>query len=105
MAAFTPVPQGTYLLVAGVASTSIVLPDKPTTIRIYNGGATTAYCEVGGAVATIPGVGVPGSMPLASGAGSIPLLIEKGNNGKVSAIVASGTTNLFITIGFGDTLG
>lgn len=105
MAGFSPLSQGTYLLVAGITSTPIVLPERPGTVRIYNGGAVTAYIEIGGALAVIPVGGTPGSMPLAAGAGSIPLLLEKGITSKLSAITASGTAPLFITLGHGDTVG
>ena len=106
MSGFSPLPNGTYLLAVGNTSSSVTLPARPGTCRIYNGGSNTVYISVGTDPATIPTVGVPGGIPLAAGAGSIPLLIEKGSSTIVSAICAvAGPTNLFITLGYGDTVG
>lgn len=105
MAGFSPNPQATYLCAVGATSTSLALPAKPGTVRVYNGGSNTVYIEVGAAAATIPGVGTPGSMPLAAGAGSIPLLLEKGLATNINMICAvAGPTNVFVTLGFGDTV-
>jgi len=105
MAGFSPTVNGTYLLNVGATSSAITLPDRPGTVRIYNGGSNTLYISIGG-VATIPGVGTPGSMPLASGAGSIPLLLEKGAQPRIEAICAvAGPTPVFITLGHGETVG
>jgi hypothetical protein len=115
MSAFTPVPVkaandgGTYVMNVTNASSSITLPARPGTIRIMNGGTKTAFIEVG-PTAYVPTGATPGSntgsMPLLSGAGSIPLLIEKGNATTISAICAgTDTTTLYITLGLGDTVG
>lgn len=100
MAGFTPLPAGTYLLTAGVASSSVTIPAKPNTVRIFNSGTVVAHIEIGGAAATIP-AGSPGSMPIAAGA---TILVEKGDSTVIAAIVASTTANLFITLGHGDAL-
>lgn len=106
MAGFSPIAKGTYRLDVTNSSTALTVPERPGTVRIYNGGANTIYIEVGGAAATIPAVGTPGSMPLAAGAGSIPLLLEKGINPTISAICAvAGPTAMFVTLGYGDTVG
>lgn len=104
MAGFSPQPVSTYAFNVGTTSTTITLPARPGTVRIYNGGAVTAFIEVG-PNAVIPTVGTPGACPLAQGAGSIPLLFEKGLNTQISAITATGTTTLYITMGHGDTVG
>ena len=106
MSGFSPIPNGTYMLNVGATSSTIALPTRPGTVRIYNGGANTVYIEVGSNTATIPTVGTPGSLPLAAGAGSIPLLLEKGMNPTISAICGvAGPTPIFITLGHGDTVG
>lgn len=106
MAGFSPIPSGTYMMNVTATSSSVTLPARPSTVRIYNGGTNTIYVEIGNIAATIPGVGTPGSMPLASGAGSIPLLLEKGLQTTISAIAGvAGPTPLYITIGHGDTVG
>ncbi len=106
MAGFSPYTQGTYLCAVSNTSTSLTLPARPGTVRIYNGSVNTVYIEVGNAAATIPGVGVPGSIPLASGAGSIPLLLEKGLVTNINMIAAvAGPSNVFVTLGHGDTVG
>ena len=108
MAAFTPVPSGTYRVTVGTSVTSVTLPVRPGTVRILN--ATTAnilYVEIGdNATATVPTAGSgSGSMPLTGGAGSIPLLLEKGNMTKISLIASGAATDVYITLGLGDTVG
>lgn len=110
MAGFQPIVQGTFMMNVTAVSSTITLPDRPGTVRIYNGGLKTAYIELGAATAVVPTGATyktnTGGIPLASGAGSIPLLLEKGMQGLISAICAGAdTTTLYITAGHGDTVG
>jgi hypothetical protein len=109
MAAFSPLQNntGTLRYTIGVAATAITLPARPGTIRIFNATpANIVYIEIGGAVATVPVAnGASGSMPLAGGAGSIPLLLEKGNSTQLSMIASGAATDVYVTLGLGDTVG
>jgi hypothetical protein len=68
--------------------------------------ANILFIEIGGSAATIPVAGgATGSMPLAGGAGSIPLLLEKGNATQISLIASGAATDVYITLGLGDTVG
>ena len=109
MAAFTPLINNTstYRYTIGTSATAITLPVRPGTIRIFNATpANIIYVELGGTAATVPVAGgATGSMPLAGGAGSIPLLIEKGNTTQLSIIASGAATDVYITMGLGDTVG
>jgi len=115
MAAFSPTPLGTYQLTVGTTAMTVTLPTRPGTIRILNAtAANILYVEIGGNTAAIPvaasGTGqvalsTPGSMALAGGAGSIPLLLEKGNATQLSLIASGASTSVYVTLGLGDTVG
>jgi hypothetical protein len=109
MSAFSPLINNTstYRYTIGTSATAITLPTRPGTIRIFNATpANIVYVELGGSPATIPVAnGATGSMPLAGGAGSIPLLIEKGNSTQLSLIASAAATDIYITLGLGDTVG
>jgi len=101
MSAFTPYPAGTYLVAVTASSVSQALPARPTTVHLFNSSGNTVYIEVG-AAATIP-AGSPGSMPLAAGA---RLFLEKGYATNLQMIAGvAGPSNVFVTIGAGDTIG
>ena len=109
MAAFSPLQNNTstYRFTIGTTATAVTLPTRPGTIRVFNATpANILYIEIGGAAATIPVAGSgTGSMPLAGGAGSIPLLLEKGNATQLSMIASAINTDVYITMGLGDTVG
>lgn len=109
MAAFSPLQNttGTYRFTIGVAATAITLPARPGTIRVFNATpANILFIEIGGTAALVPVAGgATGSMPLAGGAGSIPLLLEKGNATQLSLIASGAATDVYITMGLGDTVG
>lgn len=109
MAAFSPLQNNTstYRFTIGTSATAITLPARPGTIRIFNATpANILYIEIGGSAATVPAAGSgTGSMPLAGGAGSIPLLIEKGNATQLSMIASGAATDVYVTMGLGDTVG
>jgi len=115
MAAFTPQTTSTYQFTVGTTAMNIILPARPGTIRILNAtAANILYVEIGGATAVAPvaatGTGnvalaAAGSMPLAGGAGSIPLLLEKGGSQMLSMVASAASTQVFITLGLGDTVG
>jgi len=115
MAAFSPIPLGTYQFTVGTTAMNITLPTRPGTIRVLNAtAANLLYVEIGGNTAAVPGaatgsgavaLGTPGSMALAGGAGSIPLLLEKGNATQLSMVASAASTQVFITLGLGDTVG
>lgn len=98
MSTFSPTPKGTYLLAAAITNTALVLPRTGSSVRIYNSGAAVVYVEFG-AAAVIPVAGTPGAFPIPAGA---TVLLEKGNSVGINAISSSGTINLFVTVGFGD---
>ena len=87
MSAFSPNAVGTYRFTVGTTAMTVTLPVRPGTIRVFNNTpANILYIEIGGATAVVPvaatGTGAvalaaSGSMPLAGGAGSIPLLLER----------------------------
>jgi hypothetical protein len=115
MSAFTPNPVGTYRVTVGTTAIILTLPVRPGTIRVLNAtAANIIYVEIGGASASIPvaasgtgqqALGTAGSMPLAGGSGSIPLLLEKGSATQVSLISSATTSDVYITLGLGDTVG
>jgi hypothetical protein len=107
MAAFTPMPLGTYRVTVGTTNVPLTLPTRPGTIRVFNNTpANIVYIDVGGAAALVPVAGgASGSMPLAGGAGSIPLLLEKGNATNINLIASGAATDVYITLGLGDTVG
>ena len=109
MAAFSPILNAgsTYRYTIGTSATAITLPTRPGTIRIFNATpANIVYIEIGGTAALVPVAGgATGSMPLAGGAGSIPLLLEKGNTTQLSMIASGAATDVYITMGLGDTVG
>lgn len=107
MAAFTPIPQGTYRITVGTSAVTLVLPARPTTVRIFNAtAANIIYFDPSGNTAVIPVAnGATGSMPLAGGAGSIPLLIEKGHSTAISLISNNIGSDVYVTLGLGDTVG
>jgi len=109
MSAFSPLQNNTSTTryTIGTSATAITLPVRPGTIRVFNATPTNiVYIEIGGAAATVPTAGgAAGSMPLAGGAGSIPLLLEKGNATQVSMIASGAATDVYITMGLGDTVG
>ena len=110
MAGFSPLSRGTFVMNVTNVSSTLTVPARPGTVRIYNGGAKTAFIEAAAPTAVVPtgsNYGVDtGGIPLASGAGSIPLLLEKGVSSQISAICAgTDTTTLYITLGHGDTVG
>ena len=108
MAAFSPLLNNTstYRVTIGASNTSVTLPARPGTVRIFNATpANILYIEIGG-VATVPAAGSgTGSMPLAGGAGSIPLLLEKGNATTIGLIASGAATDVYLTLGLGDTVG
>ena len=106
MAAFSPIPLGTYRVTVGASPVSVTLPSRPTTMRVLNAtAANLLYLEVNGTAAVPAAGGAVGSMPIAGGAGSIPVLIEKGNSTSVSLIASGADTDVYITLGLGDTVG
>ena len=109
MAAFSPLQNNisTLRYTIGTSATAITLPARPGTIRVFNATpANIIYIEIGGSAATVPVAnGTAGSMPLAGGAGSIPLLLEKGNATQLSIIASGAATDVYITMGLGDTVG
>ena len=115
MSAYTPIPVGTYRFTVGIVAMTVQLPVKPTTVRILNAtAANVLFVELGGATAVVPVAAVgsgavalaaAGSMPLAGGAGSVPLLLEKGNNGTISLVSSAATCDVYITPGTGDVVG
>ena len=109
MSAFTPLinNSSTYRFTVGTSATAVTLPTRPGTIRILNATSTSIlFVEIGGTAATIPTAGSgTGSMPLAGGAGSVPLLLEKGNATQLSLIASAISTDVYITLGLGDTVG
>jgi len=110
MSAFSPfnntANSSTYRVTVGTTNVNVTLPARPGTIRILNAtAANIVYVEVG-APATVPVAnGAPGSMPLAGGAGSIPLLLEKGSATSIGLIASGVSTDVYITLGLGDTVG
>ena len=109
MAAFSPLmgATSTYRYTIGTSATPVTLPARPGTVRIFNATpANILYIEIGGTAALVPVAGgATGSMPLAGGAGSIPLLLEKGNATQLSLIASAAATDVYITLGLGDTVG
>ena len=109
MAAFSPMPGAvcTYRVTVGTSNVPLTLPARPGTIRVFNNTpANIVYIEVGGTTAVVPTAGgAPGSMPLAGGAGSIPLLLEKGNATNINLIASAAATDVYVTLGLGDTVG
>jgi hypothetical protein len=115
MSAFSPNAVGTYRFTVGATAMTVQLPVRPGTIRVFNNTpANILYIEIGGATALVPvaatGTGnvnlaAAGSMPLAGGAGSIPLLLEKGAATQISMVASGASTDVYITLGLGDTVG
>ena len=115
MSAFSPNAVGTYRFTVGTTAMTVTLPVRPGTIRVFNNTpANILYIEIGGATAVVPvaatGIGAvalaaSGSMPLAGGAGSIPLLLEKGSAQVISMVASGAATDVYITLGLGDTVG
>ena len=116
MAAFTPMaPGGTYRFTVGTTAMNFQLPTRPGTIRVLNAtAANILFVEIGGGTATIPtaatgsgavALAAAGSIPLAGGAGSIPLLLEKGASTQISLVSSATTCDVYITLGLGDTVG
>jgi hypothetical protein len=91
----------------GTTNVALNLPARPGTIRVFNNTpANIVYIEIGNQAAVVPVAnGAPGSMPLAGGAGSIPLLLEKGNATQVNLIASGAATDVYVTMGLGDTIG
>jgi hypothetical protein len=106
MSAFSPITTGTYRVTVGVTASTVTLPARPGTVRILNATpANILYIEIGN-TATVPvAAGAAGSMPLMGGAGSIPLLLEKGNATTISLIASGAATDVYLTLGLGDTVG
>jgi hypothetical protein len=107
MAAFSPISQGTYRITVGTSAVTLALPPRPTTVRIFNAtAANIVYFDTTGNTATIPVANSgTGSMPLSGGAGSIPLLVEKGHSTTISFIASAASTDVYVTLGLGDTVG
>ena len=115
MSAFSPNALGTYRFTVGTTAMQITLPARPGTVRILNAtAANTVFVEIGGNTAVLPvaavgsgaqALGAAGSMPLSGGAGSIPLLLEKGGATAISMISSATTCDVYITLGLGDTVG
>jgi hypothetical protein len=109
MSAFSPTSGAvsTYRVTVGITSTTLTVPARPSTVRVFNNTpANIVYIEVAGPTAVVPTAGgAPGSMPLAGGAGSIPLLLEKGNATQISLIASGAGTDVYVTLGLGDTVG
>ena len=107
MAAFSPIPGGTYRVTVGTGVTTLTVPAKPNTVRIFNAtAANLVYVEPSGLTAAVPAAnGGPASFPIAGGAGSIPVLLEKGDSKVISLIASAAGTDVYVTIGHGDSVG
>ena len=104
MAAFTPLASGTYRITVGTSATTLTVPARPTTIRVLNAtSANTLYMETTGLTAVVPTAGSgTGAMPLLGGASAVPLILEKGLSPSISFIASGASTDVFVTIGNGD---
>ena len=110
MSAFSPFAGAanvsTYRVTVGTSNVNVTLPARPGTIRILNATAANILFVEMGAPAVVPVAnGATGSMPLAGGAGSIPLLLEKGSTTTIGLIASAAATDVYITLGLGDTVG
>jgi hypothetical protein len=84
----------TQVLTAGVASSSITLPAGCAAVRIYNGGANTAYLAAGDTsiAATTAGVPIPPGLVEVFGVAGMK---------KLAAITLTGTAALSVSAGWG----
>lgn len=114
MAAFSPQPGLTYRVTVDAAATTLAVPASPDVIRVFNAtAANVLYVEPSGATPVVPvaytGVpatgGTPGSIAVAGGAGSLPVLIAKGKSTSIGLIASGANTDVYITLGHGDSVG
>lgn len=91
---FMPTQEDTDSLLAATTSARVALDPLSSAVRVVNDGAATAFIQFG----DVTVVATLAKMPIRAGATET---FTKGSAGYMAAIVASGTSQLYVTAGEG----
>lgn len=91
---FSPTQDDSNSLLAGVTSSRVALDPLSSVVRVVNDGTATAFIQFGDSNVTA----TLAKMPVRGGATET---FSKGTATHMAAIVASGTTQLYVTAGEG----
>lgn len=92
--AFAPNGDATANLAVSTTTARVALNPNSNAVRVYNAGSTTVFFKFGDANVTAATTDVPIPAGQTESFG-------KGRNGYIAAVVASGTSTLYITNGEG----